>query len=357
MKNLILGILLFASVSVFGAENRLGLFASITGVSKGDVLNVRSEADYRSKKMGSFPSDYPVPVYVELCKKLTKSTWCKVRPEALFEGGAPGWVNARYLNFSNQGYVKIQGMENKCFYALKCKDQKCEVVVDFKTNEQHDLASIETKWITKDNLTPTNQFGAMYKDQDGYCTLGRLVQDYFNKKLKKPNGAHGPSSNISKEPYDKVLKVTNALRISTDKAKLASLIHPVKGVIVTWNVVFGGEADIGFSREEIRRLQKDDQEKIHFGQTYGKGDDVFMTLHHYLEILTRPISDITKIEKLKSNKRYTSNDKQERIGYEVFWINEDSKDKEYDWLGLVIILEKFEGQWYVVGLLRDRWTI
>lgn len=352
LKKILLGILLFLSTSVCGAQDRLGLFASISGVAKGDVLNVRAEADFRSKKMGSFPSDYPVPIYVENCKKPTKSTWCKVHPEALFEGGAIGWVNARYLKFSDQGYVTIKGKENNCYYALKCKDNKCEVVVDFKTNEQHEITSIKTSWISEDELTPSNQFGAMYKDQDGFCVLGRWVQDYFNNKLKKTG-----KSNISDDSYNKALEVTNALRISAGKDKLAFLIHPTKGVIVTWNVVFGGEVDLGFSREEIRRLEKDDQEKIHFGQTYGKGDDVFMTLHSYLEMLTRPISDISKIEKLKSNKRYTSNDNQERVGYEIFWINEDSRDKDFDWLGLVIILEKYEGQWYVVGLLRDRWTI
>jgi len=66
-----------------------------------------------------------------------------------------------------------------------------------------------------------------------------------------------------------------------------------------------------------------------------------------MEILTLPIPDITRVEKLKNLKGFKCH----------LWINKDSDTKEYDWLGLVMILEKYKNEWYIVGLFRDRWTI
>ena len=82
-----------------------------------------------------------------------------------------------------------------------------------------------------------------------------------------------------------------------------------------------------------------------------------MSLYSYFKILTRPIRAITKVEKLKNLKGFENHSSTNQIGYEVFWINEKSDTKEYDYLGLVVILEEYLGKWYVVGLLRDRWTI
>lgn len=76
-----------------------------------------------------------------------------------------------------------------------------------------------------------------------------------------------------------------------------------------------------------------------------------------MEMLTLPIPDISRVEKLKNLKGFKCHLSSECIVSEIFWINKDSDTKEYDWLGLVMILEKYKNEWYIVGLFRDRWII
>ena len=82
-----------------------------------------------------------------------------------------------------------------------------------------------------------------------------------------------------------------------------------------------------------------------------------MSLYDYMLKLAKPLNDISKIEKLKTLKGFHCPSGMKCKGYEVFWIHERSETKEYDWQGLVVILEKYQGKWYVAGLFRDRWTI
>lgn len=67
--------------------------------------------------------------------------------------------------------------------------------------------------------------------------------------------------------------------------------------------------------------------------------------------------NISKIDPMDTFKNFPKDGHAELKAYEVYWINEQSKTKEYDWLGLVVVLEEYQGEWYIVGLMRDRWTI
>ena len=129
---------------------------------------------------------------------------------------------------------------------------------------------------------------------------------------------------------------------------------------MTWGVRFGGKDDKAYGYSDIKKMVQNRKHKLQLGQTYAKGDDVFMSLFNFMEMLTRPIEDITKVEalkKLNELKGFSCHPESTCKGYEIFWIDEASETKEYDWLGLVVIVEEYEGEWFVAGLLRDRWTI
>lgn len=146
----LLDILLAASdIDANTIQNRhIGMFATVVNVKKGDVLNVREKPNYHSKKLGEFHTKESIDYFaggmqVEYCKKISKSTWCKVYPVVNINIGQPsdgveGWVNARYLKFSNSGYVNVLNQKSNCDYSLKCKADKC-LVLGYK----------RAKWIPK----------------------------------------------------------------------------------------------------------------------------------------------------------------------------------------------------------------
>jgi hypothetical protein len=332
------------------------LVATVQGIADNDTLFVRQKADYHSKKLGALPED--AFVGVDECKQMGVSTWCKIHHIALrdyemYASEAPdGWVNAKYLHFNNTGaYVLIDGKGN-CDYVLGCYQGNCNLVDDYDTNKNYEITSIQTKKIDRSRLRGSNHFGAMTKDGDGYCTIGGQIEDYLQKKRY---------SELLKQDADPlhedVLAFTKKLRNIYTLDEILPYIHPKKGVVMTWNELFGASVDMRFGYADIENIEKNSEQKIHWGQSDGKGDDVFLSLYDYIKMLTRPLKDISRIENLKNLKGFKCSSVDKCRGYEVFWIDENSDTKEYDWLGLVVIFQEYKHKWYVVGLLRDRWTI
>lgn len=348
--------LFFVSSTVLAQDDLL--FASVINLKENDTLNVRSTPDYRSKKTGALPLD--AYIGVDSCKQVGHSIWCKVFHLAQqdYDGfgwdAKPGWVNARYLEPDNEGYVIIDGKPN-CDYALCCQKGKCEVVADYEVDEQNNITSIKTKWIDRKRLKASSNFGAMDEDPEasGYCTNGNYIRDYLHqKKLLELKG-----KNDDKVRKSVISFVDDLSHVVHDTENILPYLHPQKGIVMTWNIRFGGKEDMSFGYSDIKNIEKNRYQKIHWGHTYGKGDDVFMSLYDYVSALTRPFKDISKIEALKDLKGFKCSPNSDCRGYEVFWLNDNSDTKEYDWLGLVVILEKYHGKWYVVAMLRDRWTI
>jgi len=175
-----------------------GLFASVVNVASNDTLNVRSEPNYKAKKVGEIPSKFFMGI--EKCKTVENSTWCHVYPlvqnwyEKFWEEKNIGWVNARYLKFSNHGYVNIAGEEKNCFYALKCREiedkKECLVVYELNYDYKKDkMIEIKSKWIERKKLKGESMFGAVSENREinpegGYCTTGKMIDEYL-KKVKK----------------------------------------------------------------------------------------------------------------------------------------------------------------------------
>lgn len=334
-----------------------GLFATVVNLTENDTLSVRKKPNYHAKKIGALPTD--AYVGLGICKEVGHTTWCEVHHVALRDyanfgyDAKQGWVNARYLKFIDNGYVIIDKKPN-CDYALNCMESMCEVVTDYTMDTASNIVSLITKKIERERLYAESNFGAMDENSDGYCTSGGMIEYYLTKKrthelLKEDNDS------IKKRVID-IVDVIGGIKYDGAQ-NFIPYLHPLKGITMTWNVRFGGKEDLYFGYSDIKNIEKKRYQKIDWGQTYGKGDDVFMSLYDYMNSLNFPVYDITKIETLKDLKGFNCHSQSECKGYEVFWINNTSETKEYDWLGLVIILEKYQGSWYVVGLLRDRWTI
>jgi len=167
-------------MSLLSAQWQPGLFATVKGVVKGDVLNVREKPAHRSKKVGSFHPDGLM--MVDYCKKISKSMWCKIHPYPLTDDGGIGWVNARYLAFSNRGYVTVKGRKNNCSFVLKCEKNICLMVPGYAFDmKENSITKPRTEWIEKEKLSGSTNFGAMADNEEGYCTNGYMIGDYLQK--------------------------------------------------------------------------------------------------------------------------------------------------------------------------------
>jgi len=343
MKKLVMT-MLFLYISTFSyADSRVenALFAKIIHVKDNDTLNVRAKADYKSKKITEL--DYNLVVGLSgKCKKVAKSTWCKVYELAAYGGNKEGWVNAYYLKPYNEGFVTVKGHDNNCHYALKCstwegKDQ-CLIVI----NQEKDV-----EWIERSLLRGESQFGAAPEDMDGYCTRGEWLEPYLKKYKQYATDT---------EMKNVIYPLLNTLEEKDPAKDIAALIHPEQGITMTEMVRFGSKDDIHFSRTSFMHAMRNNK-KLFWGHTYGKGDKIYKTLPKYFDDLHRERSKVTKTVPLDTLKGFTSKAEESVKGVEVYWINESSKTKEYDYLGMVVILSEYRGKWYIVGLLRDRWTI
>jgi hypothetical protein len=157
------------------------LFGVVTGVAADDVLNVRARPDYRSAKVGALDPD--TQVYVDRCRTIGRSRWCRIHTNPLMGNQAKGWVNARFLRPVNRGYVTIKGRKNGCFYALSCaKDGRCDVVMHIYGGSR--IKGLDHEHITRLQLRPSNNFEAMDESEDGYCVAGRYIEDYLAKRRR-----------------------------------------------------------------------------------------------------------------------------------------------------------------------------
>jgi hypothetical protein len=350
MKKIIMTLIL--SSSLF--SNDPGLFAKVVNVSTNDTLNVRVLPNYKAEKVAEIPYDWYVGV--EKCKKIDHSTWCRVYPllqqwSEHFGAKNKGWVNARYLQFENSGFVTIEGKKNNCYYALKCQKGTCLVIVGMKDDPQTDkVIDFETQWIERSKLRGESGFGAASNEMDGYCTTGNWLKQYLQENS-------GPVQQLKHAGSEYVVhQLLEAMESQNLLQQIAVLIHQVQGLTLSDMVHFGDKNDHHFTKASYLE-EMHSSRKLFWGHTYGKGDAIDKTLQEYMNALHRERKAVTKIVSLKDLKSFSKKGHSDLKAYEVYWIDENSEVKEYSYLGLVVILEAYHGQWYIVGLLRDRWTI
>ena len=452
----IIGLFLFALLSL-SAENLSTpkLFGKVINIDNNDILNVRQTANYRSRKVGSLTSG--ILIGVEKCKKVGRSIWCQIHPLAGHGGDfSSGWVNARFLSFSNKGYVTVENKTNNCFYALKCKNNnsKCLVVLDYNTDREGNIVNLTQDWIDRETLYAESKFGAIIQNSDGYCSSGMRINDYLKshssvvnvkkqptkkhttlkvhvihvaendmlsirkkpniksiivgklhsnqiffidscKKVAKSNwcrtkpqygdvmrgwvNAHyiedatfpsSPSSLAEKRlqqlrqednnsSYKKVISLLeNFLPKYSNREqaqRIKKIIHPIKGILLTDLVQFENEYNHTYYQHDFVENYLSNR-ILHWGYTYGRGDALKKSLKEYFNGLHKDIKDITRIDAM-GLRSFPCSENRTLEAYEVYWIDEGSDVAEYSYLGLLIIIEEYRGKWYIVGLMRDRWTI
>jgi hypothetical protein len=147
-----------------------------------------------------------------------------------------------------------------------------------------------------------------------------------------------------------------------DFEQLSLKIHPVQGVRFS-PYAYVSTDDIHFTADDFLQMIKGD-EKFLWGYADGSGFDLNLSFNEYYQryIFDRDFSQAPK----------TAIDKRIKFGNTIENTLEFYPDAHFieyhfpmfeaqyeglDWKSLRLVFSEYEGQWYLIGVIHDEWTI
>lgn len=324
MRAILLILFFLATLNAEDITRTPPILATVINVPKGDVLNIRARPNYRAKKIGFLRNNEDVEV-LKCIRVGSKSKWCKIEMYGFTEYAGftdearVGWVNAKYLRPVYSTYVDVEindpdAQGGNCEYSLSCRNGVCKVYNGTKIHK-----------VKRSKLRAFFPFG-------GHCRHINL------DKLDKLQS--------SKKAARRVYKALKNCNVS----KFKRYIHPKKGILITYNTNFYRTTK-HLSRYEFSRYYRS-YKKFLLGVHDGSGDNVYLTLKRYCKILSRAARKARLITKKASAKESGFPHARNAVAY---YAKESQPNP--GWKGVLLVLEKYKGKWYLVGLAYYRWTI
>lgn len=160
-----------------------------------------------------------------------------------------------------------------------------------------------------------------------------------------------------KKANDEVLQALKA----KDYKTFASFIHPEKGISFSMYAFIDPKSDKHFSKEDFEKYQPT-KTLFTWGAQDGSGDPYKATINDYLgkwvfsndftasqysfnKFLGRGNS-LNNLEEIYPKSDFTEN-----------YIKGTEKNSEMDWKTLRFVFEEFQGKYYLIAVVNDRWTI
>ncbi len=170
----------------------------------------------------------------------------------------------------------------------------------------------------------------------------------------------------SKEAEVIIADVANAVMqaLSTkDTEKLASYVHPVKGVRFTPYTYVDCERDLVFTKSEIRNFFKDQQHYL-WGYYDGSGAEIILTPSEYYARFIYS-ADFINAEQIGYNQILSTGNMLENqfevyenpIIVEYYFSGFDPAYEGMDWQSLRLVFEEYEEEWRLTGIIHNQWTI
>lgn len=147
----------------------------------------------------------------------------------------------------------------------------------------------------------------------------------------------------SQSPLDKAKQIVSILK-SKDMQKLAPLVHPKKGLMIIPlpNNLFG----VIFKPKQISKLFND-KTVYTWGNAAGSGIPIELNFSEYYKLYIydrdfakSPVSSYKKVYKSAT----------------VTFYSKGPEDPNIGWKSLLLKLEKFNGNWYLVSIIHDEWA-
>lgn len=147
-----------------------------------------------------------------------------------------------------------------------------------------------------------------------------------------------------------------------DGSRLASLAHAAHGVRFTPYAFVDIAQDRVLDRSELETLWQD--EHIHtWGSFDGSGDPIQMTGAQYVGrfVIDRDFSKATAItvnsQRARGNTADNSAEVYPHSSVVEYYVEPTDGTAGMDWAALRLVLELYDGEWKLVGVIHDEWTI
>jgi len=191
----------------------------------------------------------------------------------------------------------------------------------------------------------------------------KFVNGTNTDSTQKDTAGYVSKNNI--EDKEAALKHSNEqiVQLLKDKkySKLAGFIHPEKGVRFSMYAFIVPEEDKVFSKSDFLKFQPT-RTIFTWGTMDGSGDLYQATLNDYLtkwvyskDFASGQVSfnefqgsgnSLNNLKKIYPGADFTEN-----------FIKGSGPDTGMDWNCLRLVFEKYQGNYYLVGIINDQWTI
>jgi len=163
-----------------------------------------------------------------------------------------------------------------------------------------------------------------------------------------------------------IANVANAVMqaLSTKEAeKIASYVHPVKGVRFTPYTYVDRERDLVFTPNEIRNFFNNQQRYL-WGYYDGSGEEIILTPSEYYAKFIYS-ADFINAEQIGYNQVLSIGNMLENqfevydnpIIVEYYFSGFDPAYQGMDWKSLRLVFEESDNEWRLVGIIHSQWPI
>ena len=168
-----------------------------------------------------------------------------------------------------------------------------------------------------------------------------------------------------KSPVSEEIKKLNDEILETlknrDIAAFAQFIHPEKGVLFSMYGYIDPETNKHFSRADFKRYSNTNT-KFTWGAKDGTGQALVLSIQDYLTtwVFKKDFSAAEYYYNVFKGSGNSLNNLKSIYPDAIFTENYIAGTEEYggmDWNSLRFVFEKFEGNYYLVAVVNDQWTV
>jgi hypothetical protein len=153
--------------------------------------------------------------------------------------------------------------------------------------------------------------------------------------------------------YRKALRFLT--RFSPNRPELWRIfIHPKEKLRVGYGIRFG-RYDRYVSADELEKMEDQQAKRYLWGYRVNE-EKVEMSLSELIGRIPIDLTHLKEVKPLPDLRGFPCPKHKVCKGY-LFYSYQRPRDTDLGWEGMVVIMERSEGKWYVAGILHDRWTI